>query len=176
MKIGLEKQSRLGLSEARSLLRYDSDTGKLYWLVDRKRRKAGDIAGSIAPTTGRPVITINKVNYLQHRIAWLLHYGAWPERLVDHVNGDITDNRIVNLRLADPAQNAGNRGAGRNRTEGSLKGASISRRPGRATVWRASIKRNGKTKNLGSFTTEEAAHEAYCRAAKVAFGEFHRPN
>jgi len=48
-----------------------------------------------------------------------------------------------------------------------LKG--IQRRGGR---WQAAITYNGKRTCLGSFTSTEAAHAAYCHAAKKIYGEF----
>ena len=38
------------------------------------------------------------IKYYGHRLAWLLHYGTWPEGVIDHINRDKTDNRISNLR------------------------------------------------------------------------------
>jgi len=159
----------MDFNEVDQLLRYDHETGELFWKVCRKRRNAGERAGSISATTGRPIITINGKNYLQHRIAWLLYYKEWPEKLIDHMNRNILDNRIANLRAADYSQNGANRVGGN-----GLKGASLSLRKNRKPVWRASIKINGKTKNLGSFQTEIEAHQAYCAAASAAFGSFSR--
>jgi hypothetical protein len=36
----------------------------------------------------------------------------------------------------------------------------------------AYIMKDGKRKYLGVFATAEEAHQAYCEAAKVAYGEF----
>lgn len=174
MNISIAKEALLSFELASELLRYDSQTGKLFWRVGRKRRSAGDEAGSIAPTTGRPIITINGRNYLQSRVAWLLHYGVWPIRLVDHENRDPLDSSIDNLRLADWVQNGANRSAGKRRLAGSLKGASLSIRKGRKPVWRSSIKIQGRTHNLGSYQTEVEAHQAYIAASIAAFGEFAR--
>ncbi|EHB7575351.1 HNH endonuclease, partial [Escherichia coli] len=32
-----------------------------------------------------------------HRIAWLMVYNDWPTDVIDHINGDRSDNRIANL-------------------------------------------------------------------------------
>lgn len=174
MDISVSKERLLSFEQASGLLRYDPETGQLFWQVNRRRRKAGDVAGSIAPSSGYRVITINKRNYLQHRVAWLLHYGVWPERGLDHDDTDKLNNRILNLRLANAVQNGANRKPGFRRGPGSLKGASLHIRKGRKPVWRASIRVKGKTKTFGNHLTERAAHEAYYLAAKVAFGEFAR--
>lgn len=101
----------------RQLLRYDSTTGLLFW---RERdvswfptsggaaRWNGKHAGKVALTSQ------NRQGYLQgqvlkvcvkaHRVAWAIHYGHWPDH-VDHINGDVKDNRIVNLRSVSQADN-----------------------------------------------------------------------
>jgi hypothetical protein len=34
-----------------------------------------------------------------HRIIWALAIGAWPEDEIDHLNGILIDNRLINLRV-----------------------------------------------------------------------------
>jgi hypothetical protein len=38
-----------------------------------------------------------------------MHYGVWPTQLIDHINGDSSDNRIVNLRQTTQSENNRNR-------------------------------------------------------------------
>ncbi|EFW4606110.1 hypothetical protein FLI08_23795, partial [Shigella sonnei] len=38
--------------------------------------------------------------------------------------------------------------------------------------WIAQINHNGKTIHIGTYTTEEEAHKAYCEAAVKLHGEF----
>jgi len=102
-------------------------------------------------------------------VAWLIHFGQWPERQVDHINGDHADNRISNLRLATGTQNQANKGLQRNNTTG-FKG--VGYRPDRGFF--AIIKKDRKSHYLGQFNTAEEAHAAYCAAAKRLFGEFAR--
>lgn len=53
-------------------------------------------------------ITINDKEYLAHRMAWLYEYGKLPDRHIDHLDGDGTNNRILNLRDVDISDNAKN--------------------------------------------------------------------
>jgi len=43
-----------------------------------------------------------------HRLIWLMVYGEWPE-IIDHINFDKKDNRLVNLRSVDVATNNAHR-------------------------------------------------------------------
>lgn len=87
-----------------------------------------------------------------------------PGYMVDHINGDRTDNRRENLRLCDPAGNSRNRRPNAGKT---YKGISPSGRR-----WRARIRCNGKNLHLGTFDTPEEAARAYDAAASDLFGEF----
>jgi hypothetical protein len=88
----------------------------------------------------------------------------------DHQNGDTLDNRRANLRIATTQENARNR---KRRSTGvsGFKGVSWYARDRK---WRASICVGGRYISLGLYTTPELAHEAYCKAAKMHFGEFFR--
>lgn len=80
--------------------------------------------------------------------------------LVDHINGDVRDNRKSNLRRCSYAQNSRHRRA--------VAGY-------RKTPWgtyQASILVGGKRVCLGSYDTPEEAHAAYNGAAIIAFGDF----
>lgn len=50
-----------------------------------------------------------KGEYLKiHQLVWEAFFGAWwhTEKVIDHINGISLDNRLVNLQLLDPLQNA----------------------------------------------------------------------
>lgn len=99
-----------------------------------------------------------------------LHQILIPDRnLLDHRNGNKLDNRRENLREATNQQNVWNSKA----RPGSSSFKGVSRTDGR---WGAKIKRDGKSKSLGSYATEEEAALAYDRAAEELFGEFARLN
>ena len=71
------------------------DAGVLRRISDGKR--AGPYVNS-----GVMMVRIkcpDKMSTSAHRIAWLMHYGEWPEGGVRHKNGMNMDNRMVNLEL-----------------------------------------------------------------------------
>jgi hypothetical protein len=91
-------------------------------------------------------------------------------KLVDHVNGDPTDNRDHNIRPASRQQNAAN--SLRVKRGGKL--ASISRGVNKtpAGSFVATINLNGKRLYLGRYAVEEEAARAYDRKAVELHGEF----
>jgi hypothetical protein len=103
--------------------------------------------------------------YRAHRLIWELFNGPIPEgMLIDHIDGDILNNRIENLRLATRQQNNVNsNGSGR-----YAKGVVLSN----SNKFRARIKVDGVHMDLGSYDTEEEAAEAYRVAALEVHGEF----
>jgi hypothetical protein len=146
----------------RQMVRYDPDTGIFTWAVPRKAMKAGDRAGS---EVGRYVrISLFDRPHSAHRLAFLYMTGAWPDRAVDHINGDKHDNRWCNLRHADATINAQNVRKPSKRSRLGLLGVSPPQR-GR-TQFKASIQVDGKSVHLGYHDTAEEAHEAYLKAKR----------
>ena len=60
-------------------------------------------------TKGYVFITIAKGKVIRaHRLAWYKYYGTFPEKEIDHINGDRSDNRIENLREVSRTENMRN--------------------------------------------------------------------
>lgn len=97
-----------------------------------------------------------------------------PDNLtVDHINGDVLDNRKANLRICTGSENLRNtakRAGGTSRYKGVCR---IKDRPG---FWQAHIVHEGKQYNLGTYETEHDAAYAYNNAARHLHGEFGRLN
>lgn len=109
----------------------------------------------------------NKVTKIMlHRIIMRAPDGM----MVDHADGDGLNNRRSNLRLATNSENQRNRRpcpASSSNLKGVTWHAGVSK-------WQAQIKLNGRSKYLGLFATQEAAHAAYSQAASELFGDFAR--
>jgi hypothetical protein len=153
----------------RDLLRYDSETGVWTWKIALRRGWVDRTAGS-THKSGSLTIRIEGRGYRAHRLACLYVTGRWPAGQIDHKDGDPGNNRWHNLREATQHQNNGNQKRRPDNTSG-LKGVSWHRL---RQKWRSYISVNGRQIHLGSFDTKEAAHAAYCAAAREAFGEFAR--
>jgi hypothetical protein len=146
---------------ALSLLRYDPETGKVFWL-----KRHGKEAGH--KTRGYLSVRIDQQDYMLHRVIWLMVYGFFPAGQLDHKDRDRSNNRLANLREATPAQQGQNQSIRVNNSSG-LKGVSFDHT---RNLWLARIRDNGKRINLGRFTSKEAAAEAYKFAAEKLHGEF----
>ena len=163
------REAYLTATEVRRLLRYESETGTFFWRVDTKNTLAGDVAGS-RQSRGYWHIGIKNHLYMAHRLAWLYVTGEWPDGHIDHINGNRSDNRFVNLRIATNSENARNSRRRINNACG-YKGVHYKKRLNKFV---AQINVKGRVHHLGVFPTAAEAHAAYCKAAKEYFGEFAR--
>lgn len=173
----------------RKLLRYDPDTGKLYWLPRSaemfchtgrggreanakrwNRRWAGKEAFTAVHHDGYLVGAIFYVRLAAHQVAWAIAKGEWPAHEIDHASGKRSDNRLLNLRAATPVQNGMNRSRASNNSSGhkGVNWCAIKKR------WRVRICANRKRIALGYFRDFDAARRAYEEASARLHGEFRR--
>ena len=92
-------------------------------------------------------------------------------RVVDHKDGNTLNNCSSNLRVCTVAENSRNQRMRRSNKIG-FKGVSRRIRKDGSVRWAAYIMVNRKRHNLGSYSTPDEAHTAYCRAAEILHGEF----
>jgi len=152
----------------RECLNYDPKTGEF----TRAKRTAqchqvGDRADlpAYGHLTGYLTIGLQGDKHLAHRVAWAHFYGEWPTHHIDHINGNKSDNRIVNLRDVPNKVNTQNRLRtidGKNKTNK----VGVFWHP-QSTRWRARIMTNKKGIHLGMFDTQEEAHAAYIAAKRI---------
>ena len=164
------------------VFRYDCASGVLYW---RERgpewfkneayarrwnaRCAGKPALNSANSTGHKGGYFCDVQFSAHRVIWKMHYGTEPKE-IDHINGDPSDNRIVNLRAVSHGVNLRNQKRRSTNTSGHM-GVRRSRNGQR---WQARIKAAGVERYLGTFEKFEDAIAARKQAErKHGFHENH---
>lgn len=146
---------------------FEYRNGVLYWKVNRGPVKtAGRVAGGRS-VRGYQHIRIGKQIHKRHRLVFLLHHGYLPQ-CVDHINGDVNDDRIENLRASTLSQNMHNQGVRKTNTSG-IKG--VSWYP-RYNKWRACLTVDRKMTTVGYFLTKEEAGEAVREARAKLHGEF----
>lgn len=143
----------MNLEKIKEQLSYNPVTGLI---TDTKDRTKGSLH-----TNGYLYIQVLNKRYLAHRLAWLLHYGELPAIKLDHKDGDKTNNKINNLRLATTAENNQNEQRARKNSKTGFLGV-VSERG----KFAAYICIKSKKKFLGYFPTPEKAHERYLEAKR----------
>ena len=153
----------------RQLLQYDPDTG-LFWWKERGPEWFTAGAHSVEQEckrwntrhAGKPAMVSVNRGYCRgrilwkiveaHRAAWCITYGQWP-LVIDHINHNRGDNRLVNLREVTQAENAKNASMYANNKSGAT---GVFWRPER-NQWHASMSSGGKQIHIGVFTTFDDA-------------------
>jgi hypothetical protein len=153
----------LSQERLKQALSYDPETGVFTWLISSGRVRAGQRAG--VASKGYWMISVDKRIYKGHRLAFLYIHGFIP-RLIDHINRDGLDNRIVNLRECTQSQNIINSKGWKNSSSGHT-GVQKER-----DKWKATIKKDGKHIRIGVFFTIEEARAARKKKELELFGEF----
>lgn len=161
----------------RQLLRYEPETGKLFWLFRPREmfksqrsmnvwnaRYAGQQAFT-ADSGGYRVGRIQDMMFRAHRVAWAIVHGVWPVEGhdVDHINGAPGDNRLCNLRSVPHQVNNQNNRRPTNNSSGHV-GVSWNKHFSR---WEAYIGDGTSRTRLGMFDALDAA----CAARKNAEAE-----
>lgn len=170
----------------RQLLRYEPETGKLFWkerpawmFRDRPQggrtgaasrwnaRCVGKEALSVTHGNGYMSGGINGRKIYAHRAIWALVHGCWPD-VIDHINGVRSDNKLANLRAITKAENSRNSGIPATNTSGVV---GVSFVPA-SQKWAAYIWDKKKI-SLGVHSTFEAAVSAR-KSAEITMG--YHPN
>ena len=155
----------------RQMIRYEPDTGRLFWLKRPEhlfleapnRSLAHSAALWNATFASKEAFTaINSEGYLTgalmripmraHRVAWALVTGAWPAEQIDHINGDRADNRWKNLREVSHALNQRNMKISRANKTGFCGVKLV-----RSGKYEVTIGVGGKNRFIGTFESLEEA-------------------
>ena len=164
--------------QLRKLLRYEPETGKLFWLPRPESmftashycrswntRHANKEAFTAVGDSGYRLGLVLRYQCRAHRVAYAIYHGYWPPEDVDHINGDTADNRISNLRGVSKSINLRNQKRYKSNTSGHT-GVFLEKATGK---WRARIKVDSQDKHLGIFTNIEDAAAAR-KAAEEGHG------
>lgn len=145
-------------SELQALLNYDPSTGALIW-----KERPGAVRSWNTKYAGKPAFTakdrkgyyvgaVGGINYRAARVIYKLYHGVEAEQ-VDHIDGDRSNNRIVNLRAVTHQQNQQNMKKS-SRNKSGVVGVSWNKAKNR---WDAKISFNGGSVLIGRFTDFDAA-------------------
>lgn len=140
--------------ELKELLNFDQGTGFFTWKVSpgpRSQVHPGDIAGSLSGD-GYWQIKIKGKVHKAHRLAWIFVHGSMPD-MIDHINGNRSDNRMINLRVCDRFSNMWNMKRS-SRNSSGVKGVSWSNQ---LSKWKAQLTIKKHCLHLGYFEDLELA-------------------
>lgn len=155
-------KNKLDIEFLKSLFHCDPESGTLIWKANRGCYPCGGKVAGGPDNKGYQMVRIGNVQYGNHRIIWAICTGVWPENDIDHINGNRSDNRFVNLRAATRGENLQNqRKAHRDNKSGYL---GVTRN---GKKWVANITVQGQTFQLGTYPSPSKAHEAYLWAKRI---------
>jgi hypothetical protein len=155
--------------EANRLFEYKD--GILYWKNRPKcsRKPKNDMTAGTISSNGYLKITTNQVKYYVHQVIFLIKHGYIPE-LIDHIDGNTTNNKIENLRASSKSLNACN---------SKIKSDNKSGHRGvtwhsRAKKWMCQINFNKRTIYLGLHDDFEFACFLADEARRLYHGDYAR--
>ena len=154
------------LEALRKQFKYDAESGRLILMYHPKKNQQHRI-GKVAGTKHREggwAVRYNGSLYLNARLVWAYHYGDPMDMEIDHIDGDRSNDRLENLRLANRHQNQWNISITVQNTSGH-KGVSWYKRLGK---WRVDV--CGKT--IGYFADLDEAIKVRLETATEKCGDF----
>jgi len=154
------------------LVSYDPETGVFAWETAKGGKAIGSPAGSLSEH-GYIRLGLDGRRYMAHRMAWLYMTGCEPDGEIDHIDGDRSNNKWSNLRVATRRQQTHNAVWPNQLGMRGIREYKPGKFQARISFFDA---RNGKSvqKSLGYYPTAEEANEVYELAARMVHGEFYR--
>ena len=163
----LVDDSKLFWRDERPLEHFQSEHGLRMWTS----RFKGKEAGNVNKATGYRIVYAScngtRRTIKAHRLVWALHHQdlPCPTLEVDHIDGDVLNNHVSNLRLVSHSDNMRNTRMYSCNTSG-VNGVSWNKEQEK---WKAYILINRKRKHLGTFDTIKEAAAAR-KAADIEHG------
>lgn len=151
-------------------VRYDHSCGNLYWkaLTKGSNANVGDECGNGRKRKdGYKQFQFKGKKYLTHRVIYFIITGERPS-MIDHIDGNRSNNVASNLREADNSRNRMNSKIAKNNTSG-VKGVSFHISKNR---WVSSIKKQGKLVHSKVFKTLDEAKADQLKARALYHVEY----
>lgn len=146
------------VEELKKSLAYCPNTGVFRWKKRDKvtyKAKPGKVAGYLHKN-GYYYIQLDRIKFSAHRVAWALSFGKWPSGVIDHIDGNRSNNKLSNLRDISTEENRANISRLSNNKSGHKN---ISWKPSHGKWW-VRVSHKGKQSLLGYFDDLEKAVEA----------------
>jgi len=145
---------------AKRMLRYDPNTGWIYWayVTAPKGATPEQVINATRATfyagpgklTG--YVTLGSRRFTAARVVWMIHKGLWPSERLRHRNGNPSDDRMENLSDQPKPKVRKERAFKRKHPIGVC--------PMGPNHWQAYVAFKGQRKFLGRFKTQEEAIKA----------------
>lgn len=171
----MTKETEITPATLHELLRYEPESGLLYWKPRPVTMFSAERYSKIWNTknAGKEAFTALSCGYKHgaifgrlypaHRIIWAMHFGEWPSANIDHIDHDRQNNKVNNLRIVTKHENSKNQSLRSTNTSG-VNGVSWFARDG---TWQVQITINGKNTGLGRFANLEDAIAARANADRL---------
>lgn len=110
---------KTSIEDMKTMVSYNPDTGEFIRIKGLKR-DLGKPAGGFADGNNQGYLRIRIKGEMikAHRLAFAYMTGSFPDTDIDHINGDIQDNRWCNLRAVDRITNGKNQKLYKNNESG----------------------------------------------------------
>lgn len=159
----VKTNSQISHQRLKELLEYFPETGSFLWQERKKNMR--ERVGSV-DNKGYLRISLDKVRYKAHRIAWFYIHGEWPEGMLDHIDGNKLNNKLNNLRDVQQNVNSYNTETAYSSSKTGFLGVT---KVGNRFYPRLGI--SGKVHHFGGYGTPEEAHEVYKAQKKKVMDE-----
>lgn len=178
--------------DIRQLVRYEKETGRLFWKERpleycaseaHQQRWNATFAGKetfLTELNGYRRGCVLAKDIFAHRAIWAIEFGEWPDGQIDHIDGNRMNNRIENLRAVSVAENQRNRATPLTNKTGTIGIRWVEEK----NKFRVSVGVDGDCKYIGFYRNLRDAeiarnaaeralgyHENHGRKALIAEGE-----
>ncbi len=172
MRLAQKRPAELTVDLLNEYLYVDLDTGVITHKIPYKRKASGDPVRLTYNPAGYAIFSLLGHTISVHRAVWAVAHNRMvaDNMTIDHINGDVTCNRLSNLREVPQGLNSKNHKRNKRNTTG-VCGVSYLEHAG---VYTAHIFHNYKSIYIGRYRTlEEAAAARKEAEKKYGYHEFH---